>query len=510
MVDGLLFRRRLSQLGSEPIPGTEGASEPFFSPDGRSLGFFADGRLRRLPMGGGPPVTIAEVDRIAGASWGDNDVIVYSTNLQSQLFTVPANGGTPSPVPNTGPGGQGAYHPAMLPGGTAVVAALGGSGNPEDRQVGVVDLESGAVDTLATATRITYASGHVIFSGADGTVLAQPFDPGARETTGPAVAILDGVGGSGPNLMGAFAVSDAGSIAYRRQTSTGSESLVVRGDEGSQRVPLSQAGNLEGVSFSNDARRIAMQILDSGIWIWDRDQLTHELLVPDGRSAVWTPDGERVAFSRTEDSSVLEWMPSDGSGSPEVLYDSEFAVGPASFTPGGKVLAFRSGIGDDRNIGFLDVETGEIRWFVEDDARETQPIISPDGRWVAYTSNRSGRPEVYVRAFDGTGGRTQISAGGGHSPRWHPDGDGIYYVQLEDSGTTLASIEAGDVIRVLERSAGFDGITDLNLQGEVNWDISPDGSEYVFIGTAMETTGAPEFVWVLNWPELVRGMAGSR
>ena len=504
----MFFRRRLGQLVSEEIPNTEGASEPFFSPDGLWVGFYSDGRLRKVPMGGGPPVTIAEVDVIAGASWGDNDVIVYATNSSGDLFSVPATGGTPVLVPN--PQDTDFFHPSVLPGGTAVVARIS-SGNPEDIRVGVVDLETGAVDTLAVATRVAYAAGHLILSGADGTLLVQPFDPDARKTSGPAVAILDGVGLSGPGRMGAFAVSQAGDLAYRTSSVTGDERLVIRGPDGTASVPLSEEGNLEDVAFSPDGRRVSMRIGDSGVWIWDRDQITHELLVPDGRSAVWTPDGRYIAFSRIQDNTVIEWMPADGSGAPEVLMAPDHPVGPSSFSPDGRVLAFRAAREDQYDIGFLNVEDGDVRWFVEDDADETQPIISPDGQWVAYTSDRSGQLEVYVRAFDGSGGRTQISLGGGHSPRWHPSGDTLYYATEAFQPTTAVAVAGEDALRVLSRSEGFGGILDLNFRASVNWDLGPQGDESVFIG--VEQTAPDEIssvVWVLNWPEMARTLGGGR
>jgi serine/threonine-protein kinase len=503
----MLFRRRLGQLVSEEISNTEGASEPFFSPDGLWVGFYADGRLRKVPMGGGPPVTIAEIDLMAGASWGDNDVIVYATSNDGGLFTVPATGGAPVQVPMVEDGL--AVHPSVLPGGTAVVAGIS-RGSAEDIRVGVVDLETGTVDTLGVATRVAYAAGHLILSGADGTLLVQRFDPDAREALGPAVAILDGIGLSGPGRMGSFAVSQAGDLVYRSTSVTGDERLMILGPDGPAAIPLAEQGNLEGVAFSPDGRRVSMQIQESGIWIWDRDQITHELLVPDGRSAVWTPDGQSIAFARGEDATIVEWMPADGSGSPEVLLDLEHFVAPSSFSPDGTVLALRANPDSDRDIGFLKMADGEIRWFVEDDADETQPIISPDGRWVAYTSDRSRQLEVYVRAFDGSGGRTQISLGGGHSPRWHPSGDTIYYAFAAFQPTTAVAVAAEDQLRVLDRSQGVTGIVDLNVRAEVNWDVGPDGDEFLFIGREQDAEDElPSLIWVLNWPELARTLGGG-
>ncbi|MEE8147271.1 MAG: hypothetical protein V3T24_06680, partial [Longimicrobiales bacterium] len=208
--DRRLYRRRLGQLEAEEIPGTDGASIPFFNSDGRWLGFHSDGYLRKVPMTGGPPVPIAETDPPFGASWGDNDVIVF-VDGDAALYTVPGAGGVPTPVPSsTGVPRYG--WPWMLPGSEAALVTVRAGGAAINR-IAVVDLETGAADTLGFGTRAAYASGHLIFSGADGTLLAQPFDPDARRSTGQSVAILDGVAGGGPGLVGEFTLSAQGGLA---------------------------------------------------------------------------------------------------------------------------------------------------------------------------------------------------------------------------------------------------------------------------------------------------------
>jgi serine/threonine-protein kinase len=503
-----LFRRRLGRLEAEEIGGTDGASMPAFSPDGQWLAFWSDGRLRKVAMTGGPPVPIADIDIPAGIAWNDDDIIVVAGGLDGPVQTLPASGGTPTLVPNTGP--EDNYnHPSPIPGGGAVLIR---SGSTADARVVALDLDTGASDTLAFGTRGVFAAGHLVISSSDGTLLTRPFDPGKRETLGPAAAILDGVGTAGPG-MGEFALSATG-LAFQTRSRGFAEIIVIDGPTGPQEVPLTNTGNLEGPTISPDGRKIAFQIADGevGIWLWDRDQLTQQLLVPDGASPVWSADGSRIAFRAAgDDGARIDWAPVDGSGQPETLLEPDHPVTPASFSPDDSVLAFialRDGDGD-ADIGFLEIAKGEVRWFVEDDANETQPIISPDGRWVAYTSDRSGQREVYVRAFDGTGGRTQISAGGGTSPRWAPDGSAVYYSPGEGQTTTVVTVAVtDDNLRVLRREDGFAGIQDINLDVEVNWDIGPDGSEFVYISRG-GVSGRPAFVWILNWPEIVRGMASG-
>jgi Tol biopolymer transport system component len=152
-----------------------------------------------------------------------------------------------------------------------------------------------------------------------------------------------------------------------------------------------------------------------------------------------------------------------------------------------------------------------IQWLVEGEADDVQGQVSPDGRWLAYTSDRSGRQEVYVQALDGTGGRVPISAGGGHSPRWAPGGGMIYYAQASEVPLVAAALATDGGIRVLSRADGLRGVEDLNLTGEVNYDVSPDGREFVFIGSPVGGAAVQAaFTWILNWPEMVRRMQVGR
>ena len=226
---GPVYRRRLGQLEAEEVPGTEGASIPFFNPDGRWLGFHSGGRLLKVPMSGGPPVPITEIPSAAGASWGDNDVIAFVDQGTRALFTVPGAGGVATPV--LGPSDGVAYnHPWMLPGGEAALMTVRAANAAEARMVHV-DLQTGAADTLGFGTHATYASGHLVFSGSDGTLLAQPFDPGARRTTGQSVAVLDGVALSGPG-MGEFALSAQGGLAYQAGAAAAGQALLIESRAG--------------------------------------------------------------------------------------------------------------------------------------------------------------------------------------------------------------------------------------------------------------------------------------
>jgi Tol biopolymer transport system component len=512
-----LYRRRLGQLEAEAIPGTDGASIPFFSPDGRWVGFHAEGRLRKVPMTGGPSVPIAELERVDGASWGDNDVIVFAVQGDS-LHTVSAAGGTPVPVAHPAEGHY--IHPWMLPGGRAALARIGGTVADEDAQIAVVDLETGGADVLGFGTRVAYASGHLLISGADGTLLAQPFDPDSRRATGPAVAILDGVALAGPS-MGEFALSRNGGLVYWSGGLALGEALVIRGTGGAIQVPLPEPGNIEDPTFSPDGRRIALRVATEGgaghIWIWDREQGTQELLTVEGdehHSPVWSPDGTRIAFGRESGEAPVQIyvQPVDGSGPAEPVLETDEPVIPNQFTADGAALLVtsRNGDGSDTDIGLLELGGQEIRWLVETRAHDYHPQISPDGQWLAYTSERSGQPEVYVQPLQSGAGRVQVSTGGGGSPRWGPDGDVLYFVTDQRQPVIAATVDTEGGFRVVRREETFPGPHDVNGPDggapTITWDVSANGEEVVYITRGEGGAASQSYVWILNWPEMVRQM----
>ena len=501
-----LYRRQLGQLTAEEIPGTDDGTIPFFSPDGRWLGFHSDGRLRKVPMTGGPPVPITEIVRAEGASWGDNDIVVFSDN--NSLHTVPGGGGVPTPVP--APADMRFIHPSMLPGGEAALARIAGIGAEEARIV-VVDLESGSIDTIGFGTYAVYASGYLVFSGADGTLLAQPFDPGARLPTGQAMAILDGLQLAGPGV-GEFALSTRGGLAYQPGgVAAEIETLVIVRSDGRTAVALPESGNLEDPAFSPDGGRIAMRLAGAtqDIRIYDRDQQTFGRFTFEGgrnEAPVWTKDGTRIAFSSNREGvRQLYWKPSDGSGTAERLLESDYVAIPSSWFPDDKTLAFQARR-EVWDIGFLTVGDSAPVWRMSTEFNDYHPQISPDGRWLAYTSNRSGNAEVYVEAARDESGLFQVSTEGGQSPRWNPAGDILYFVS--DETLIQATVTTDPDFRVTDRTPLFDGITDLNGTS-VNYDVHPNGEDFVIIGQ-QGIEGVTGLVWILNWPEIVREMETGR
>ncbi|MFQ5705346.1 MAG: protein kinase [Gemmatimonadales bacterium] len=514
---GSLFRREAGRLNAEPIPGTEGAAGPFFSPDGRWVGFRVDTRLRKVSMAGGPPVTIADIGgrTRGGGSWGDNDLIIYSSDVDRDLYVVPGAGGEPRRLATSE---EDQYtNPDMLPGGEAAVFSVRPGGSLENVFIAVVDLASGRIDTTGVAgTAAAFARpGHLVYTGADGSLLAQPFDPGARRTTGQAVAILDGVLVRGDG-NGEYGVSAEGSLVYYPGAGGGGEEDLVLISGGTQEaVRLPQGGNFEDVAISPDGRRIAIRLADvndgADLWVFDRNQGTLLRLTVEGENTAprWTPDGTRIAFRSTRGGTDgIFWKPADASGNAELLYDGEGNAYPMSWLPDGSALLFIENSGEVSflDIGLLTLRDTTVRWLVESPFSDRQPQVSPNGRWFAYTSDRSGDSEVYIQSLSGEGGLFQVSTEGGSSPLWSPDGRTLYY------GTgpqiTAAAVTLEPEISVASRSVVAEGFFDFNFL-MTNYDIDPVTEELLMIlqgGEQQQTS----LVWIQNWQEIIRGMETGR
>ena len=511
---GPLYRRTIGRLEAEAISGTDGASVPFFSPDGRWLGFFVDGRILKVSMAGGPPIPIATTERVSEASWGEGDVIIFGGRLDGRalLFTVPASGGEPRAL--TSPDSLTAhYAPSFLPGGKAALLSMRERGGGiETVRIGVVDLASGAVDTIGLGTRAAYANGYLVYGGADNTLLAQPFDPDRRAVTGQAVAILDRIALHG-NTTHAFTLSAAGGLAYQPGgggANAGGEALRLSGPSGRSTITLPGRGgdNLEDPTFSPDGRRIALR-LSSGtgtgtqdIWILDRQQGTLErLTVGGGWIPVWSPDGRRIAFAR--DAGIYVG-PADGTTDPDLVLRGS-ALSPGSWLPDGRSLLFQASGRPNTlaDIGLVTLGDTAPRWLIATEFRERHPQASPDGRWLAYGSDRTGQFEVYVQPLVGDGPRVQVSTEGGDSPRWSPDGRTLYYVV--GAAVVAATRATGSGFEIATRKIAAEaGAIDLNGTN-TNWDIHPNGREFLYVDQG-NAEGA-RLVWILDWPELVRAMA---
>jgi serine/threonine-protein kinase len=502
-----IFVRDMGELDARPVEGTEGAEwYPFFSPDGDWIGFFSGNKLKKVSIAGGRPVTLCDAPGWPGAKWGSDRQIYFGPGTTKGdergrgVFWVPETGGIPQVA--TKPAGAQISHwlKDILPGGNAALVAVEppNVANNEDWQIGAVSLKTGEYQVLIEkAAFARYSpSGHLLFARG-GTLFAAPFDVGRRKLTGPPAPLVEGLA-----EWAEFVLSDNGTLAWVPATDM-DRKLVWVDRAGASRAVTEERRAYEYPRISPDGGRIAVGIYRDGnrdIWLYDvaRGTMTRLTLAPsDEEVPVWTPDGQRVAFVSTQDGPVnLYWKRADGSGTTERLAEAQERQVPLSWSPDGKVLAFYVAAG----IATLSME-GERKAtpFLFTPAWERAAALSPDGRWLAYNSDESGRQEVYVNAYPGPGARFQVSIHGGMEPLWAPDGKEIFFRSVTDRKIMAVPVRLSPEFVVGQPTALFDDRFDRGGGVIRNYDITPDGRKFLMVEARQ--SAPTELLVVLNWFE---------
>jgi serine/threonine-protein kinase len=509
-----LYLREIGSLDAKLIAGTEGASNPFFSPDGKWIAFFMGSTLKKVPLAGGVPETVAPVSGASqpfGASWGPDDTILFSSSFDPRLLRVSASGGTPSAITALDAKNGELQHswPAFLPGGKSVLYAITTASGSRLVQR---ELATGEQRNIGPAgERPTYVgSGHLIYNQ-QGTLMAVPFDPERQQVTGSPVAVQEGVWRCGPCNGGAqYSVSDGGTLVYipGPASSSGERLMVWVGPDGKEEPLPAPARVYNAIRVSPDGRSIvAVATSPNGngeMFVYDLARESLIRLNPEGANPVWTSDGKRIAFQLNSEGKVnLFWMPVDGSAPVERLATSDTRQAAGSFSADGQLLAFtQSAPPMGADIWILRLSDRSSRPFLEAPGDQGAPKFSPNGRWLAYTSDESGNREIYVQPYPGPGGKWQISVDGGVEPAWSPNGGEIYYRNgdrmLAVAIKTLPAF-AAEKPRVL-----FEGRY-RRAGGQIPlYDVSPDGR---FLMLKSNDPPATQFNVVLNWFEELRQKA---
>jgi len=498
-----LYVRSLDLLQATALSGTENARDPFFSPDGQWIGFFADGKLKNTSIQGGAAITLCDAPFDLGGSWGDDGTIVFTPNVDAPLSKVSSAGGTPQPLTTIDKqaGEITQRWPLVLPGSKAVLFTsnthlLG----HDDADIVVYSMASRQRKTVVHGGfHARYLpSGHVVYMH-EGTLFAVPFDLNRLEVTGPPAPIFEGVFATAGNGGAQFSFSDTGNLVYVAVGGAQGVSIYWMDREG-KFTPLRETpGNYNNPVFSPDGKRLALDINDGrkkDIWVyeWERDTLTRLTFGGESNTnPVWTPDGQRIAYSSREKSGAINlwWIRADGAGNAQRLAESKNTQWARSWRPDGKVLAFselklstRSGdimtlpIEGDEKSGW---KPGEPKPFVNILFNEGAPAFSPDGRWLAYQSDESGSLQVYVRPFPGPGGKWQISTGGGVIPKWSRNGKELFYRTADSKIMVVTYAASGDSFHADKPQLWSPGqFTDRGF-GFYNFDLHPDGKRFAVL-----------------------------
>lgn len=498
-----LFRRALDQVDPVPIAGTEGGECPFFSPDGRWIGFFADSALKKVPAGGGAALTICPAGFRKGASWGLNGIIVFASGSSPDLMQVPATGGLPKALTTITKSGVKAVWPELTPDGRAVLYAEMEGNRAASSHVMVRSLESGLERELLAGTSPRLSpTGQLVFAR-NSDLWAVAFDRKGLTLEGSPAPVLQGIQVNSGG-MALFAIARDGSLVHAVPgrsvvaliDRTGRSDVLVDGPEVYRGVPQP----------SPDGRRLAMAFSDqislsSAIWIYDLGLRTISRLTF-GRSydsgPVWTSDGRRIVFNsdRAGGAQNLFWTAADGSGVPEQLTSSPYSQSATSWSKQHAMVVFTE-VGSTANLGILQlVAPRQVLPFLRTGLEEHSGAISPDGHWIAYMSNEAGRDEIYVRSFPTGEGKWQVTTQGGAMPGWSADGTELFY--LADDTLMSAPVIVGSAFQTAPPRALFRHAQPWNYDGASRFAVMPDAQHFLML----EPAGASYQLQVtLNWSQ---------
>jgi eukaryotic-like serine/threonine-protein kinase len=508
-----LHVQSLEQLVSTPFPGTEGASAPFFSFDGKWIGFHTRPglALKKVPITGGAVTTLVEsTSTRQSASWGDDGTIVF-VNARRQLSRVRGAGG-PTESFVRGDSNQTFLWPAMLPGSKHVLAERCDVTGCRQHDLVAVELATGTVTVVVpNATRGWYApSGHVLYGTTDRAVYAVKFNPRTLAVSGEPIPMLESVESTALYGTRVSIATLNGAMMYQPTGGGGQARVVAMDRTGRERAVIAQPGEYSNPRWSPDRTHIAVQLRGSSgssqIWVYDIASETFTQLTRDGDNIrpTWSPDSKRLAFSGAS----LMWMPADGSTPPERVLESVSDQGLApNWTHDGKYITLdgflRSGVVGEDVFAVAVTGKHELESVVATPGNDQTGAVSPDGKWIAYTSDESEGNKVYVRPFRAPGGRYLISTGAGTQPLWASNSE-LIYVDNQALSLMSAALELGATVKVTGRKRLFD--LGPYLRGSASWwdyDVSRDGREFLFVRPDRVSATVNPIV-VLNWTEEIK------
>ncbi|HEV8119213.1 MAG TPA: protein kinase, partial [Thermoanaerobaculia bacterium] len=501
-----IWVRPLSALVAQPLAGTEGATRPFWSPDSRFLGFFAEGKLKKIDVSGGPPQKICDYGTGSDGTWSPEGVILFDGRSTDPIQRVSAEGGTPAVLVKAEPSRKETVvaWPEFLPDGRHFLYMAQGQ-KPEDHMYRIGSLDSKETRALAPAqSLVTYSpTGHLLFVR-EGTLVAQPFDAKAMKTTGEPVPLAERIGTISTGLA-RFSVSRNGILAYR--TGESGSRLVWVSRDGKELSAIGDPADYSDTMLSPGGERLAYVLNDPrggkpDIWIRDlargaSSRFTFDPSMDD--SPLFSPDGKTIVFSSNRGGVFdLYTKAAGGGGQEQLLLKSDEIKFAHDWSRDGRYIAYQSQgktgwdlwvlptFGDKKPILFLQTPFNEMR-----------PAFSPDGKWLAYQSNESGRAEIYVQNFPGPGGKWQVSTAGGVEPSWKADGKELYYAGL-DQKLMAVDIQPGETFEAGIPRALFQAVVAPIRNVRSHYLPSADGQRFLLLAPLGRDAMVPTTV-VVNW-----------
>ena len=492
--NGRLFQRRTDSFDCEPIPGTEDGSSPFFSPDGKWVGFFSTGQLKKLPVEGGATVVLAEAPNPRGGTWARDGTIIFSPWARGGLSRIREDGGEVRELTRIDSlSGERTHRwPQCLPDGKSVLFTIGSMDSPdyyEEASIGSVDLRTGErkIVQKGASTARYLPIGYLVYSHV-GTLFAIPFDPGRRETAGASFPLINGVSSDVTTGASQYSCSENGILVYiPGQSNIENRALALINQNGVVTPLSATTQSYVDPQVSPDGKRVAVAI-QSGknfdIWVYDTQRNTSTRLTFGGsnRSPVWSPDGRRIAYStafgpgdNTARKSRVLIIEADGGGVPKAFPLNADRNYVNCWSRDGSTLIVtvpQEGMGWD--LWAVPVNGDRAPWaFLSTNFDESFASLSPDGKWIAYISNETGTAQVYVRPFPRGEGKWQMSTDAATRPEWSADGRTLYY-------STQRAIMAVPVQGLKTLTAGAPRIFvrdfhGLSVESAVSFNVLPDG-----------------------------------
>ena len=505
-----LYVRALDSDRSQVLPGTEAPAYPFWSPDSRWVAFSSevDQTLKRIDTAGGPPVTVCAAENGKGGTWNRDGVILFAPRADSRIHRVSADGGEPVPVTTIDLGRHNSHrHPRFLPDGRHFLFQARSAFDSESAvMVGSLD-DGSSRDLVASSTQAEYARGRLLFTRGD-TLMAQPFDPDRLELSGEATPLAEGILTLTGAALAIFSASESGMLAYQTGVLDPGVPLEWRDRQGTILGELGDKALFGTIELSPDGKQVASVNYDSGgladLWVTEvetglRSRFTFE---PTGNIGLaWSPDSESLIFSALRGARYeIHRQAVSGVGEKELMFDWERDMVLTSTSRDGQwLLFFSTSEGTSADLWVWSAtEEEEPAAFRQTKADEQWGEFSPDGRWVAFVSNESGRYEAYVTAFPAAGRKWQVSSDGGHHPQWRADGREIVFSQ-PDGQLVAVEVEPGEDTLHVGQARSLFRIHPPRPEGP-SFALAPDG-ERILLWTNLQQQADTVLNLVVNWPE---------